>query len=160
MIHLKLDQPSDPLRSIVLRTNSLNVVLSTKTKRKSHSKQAAAMSQFWKPGTEKPRLLDDEEGGVVFLSSSLSSASSIGYQSHTKLCTQKHTFLYVFFFLYAYVSVVLDMVMPVLRNRGRDCPCTSTVQLSFIWWRLMLLLLLLVRLVAAKPLRFLRSFFS
>ncbi|ESR62699.1 hypothetical protein CICLE_v10014624mg [Citrus x clementina] len=37
------------------------------------------MSQFWKPGTEKPRLLDDEEGGVVFLSSSLSSASSIGY---------------------------------------------------------------------------------
>ncbi|KAH9748943.1 putative pre-mRNA-splicing factor ATP-dependent RNA helicase DEAH9 [Citrus sinensis] len=37
------------------------------------------MSQFWKPGAEKPRLLDDEEGGVVFLSSSLSSASSIGY---------------------------------------------------------------------------------
>ncbi|XP_044494914.1 probable pre-mRNA-splicing factor ATP-dependent RNA helicase DEAH9 isoform X4 [Mangifera indica] len=36
------------------------------------------MAQFWKPGTEKPRLLDDEEGGVLFLSSSLSSSSS-GY---------------------------------------------------------------------------------
>ncbi|OMO65287.1 putative ATP-dependent RNA helicase DHX35 protein [Corchorus olitorius] len=30
------------------------------------------MAQFWKPGTEKPRLLDDEEGGVLFLSSSSS----------------------------------------------------------------------------------------
>ncbi|KAJ4703593.1 putative ATP-dependent RNA helicase [Melia azedarach] len=37
------------------------------------------MSQFWKPGAEKPRLLDDEEGGVVFLSSSISSSSSSGY---------------------------------------------------------------------------------
>ncbi|XP_050224763.1 probable pre-mRNA-splicing factor ATP-dependent RNA helicase DEAH9 isoform X1 [Mercurialis annua] len=34
------------------------------------------MAQFWKPGTEKPRLLEDEEGGVVLLSSSLSSSSS------------------------------------------------------------------------------------
>jgi hypothetical protein len=22
--------------------------------------------QFWKPGTKKPRILEDEEGGVVF----------------------------------------------------------------------------------------------
>ncbi|GKV36801.1 hypothetical protein SLEP1_g44893 [Rubroshorea leprosula] len=36
------------------------------------------MSQFWKPGTEKPRILDDEEGGVLFLSSSFSSSAS-GY---------------------------------------------------------------------------------
>ncbi|GMI77652.1 hypothetical protein like AT4G18465 [Hibiscus trionum] len=36
------------------------------------------MAQFWKPGTEKPRLLEDEDGGVVFLSSSFSSSSS-GY---------------------------------------------------------------------------------
>ncbi|XXG66746.1 hypothetical protein AAC387_Pa06g0259 [Persea americana] len=28
------------------------------------------MAQFWKPGSEKPRLLDDEEGGVLFYSSS------------------------------------------------------------------------------------------
>ncbi|KAL5841523.1 hypothetical protein ACOSQ3_012126 [Xanthoceras sorbifolium] len=35
-------------------------------------------SQFWKPGTEKPRLLEDEEGGVVFFSPSLASSSS-GY---------------------------------------------------------------------------------
>ncbi|VVA36065.1 PREDICTED: probable [Prunus dulcis] len=27
------------------------------------------MSQFWKPGAEKPRLVDDEEGGVLFFSS-------------------------------------------------------------------------------------------
>lgn len=33
------------------------------------------MAQFWKPGTEKPRLLDDGEGGVLFFSSSYSSSS-------------------------------------------------------------------------------------
>ncbi|KAG7012462.1 putative pre-mRNA-splicing factor ATP-dependent RNA helicase DEAH9 [Cucurbita argyrosperma subsp. argyrosperma] len=33
------------------------------------------MAQFWKPGAEKPRLLDDGEGGVLFFSSSYSSSS-------------------------------------------------------------------------------------
>ncbi|XP_002522527.2 probable pre-mRNA-splicing factor ATP-dependent RNA helicase DEAH9 [Ricinus communis] len=43
------------------------------------------MALFWKPGTEKPPLLDDEEGGVVFLSSSVSSSSSgYGYVSIEK----------------------------------------------------------------------------
>ncbi|XP_059437656.1 probable pre-mRNA-splicing factor ATP-dependent RNA helicase DEAH9 isoform X1 [Corylus avellana] len=44
------------------------------------------MSQFWKPGTEKPRLVDDEEGGVLFLSASASSSSSsrFGYASVEK----------------------------------------------------------------------------
>ncbi|KAM7525052.1 hypothetical protein LguiA_014954 [Lonicera macranthoides] len=45
------------------------------------------MSQFWKPGTEKPRLLDDEEGGVLFYSappSSSSSSSAFGYASIEK----------------------------------------------------------------------------
>nr|ACY66873.1 P10Sh95F04 [Saccharum hybrid cultivar R570] len=39
------------------------------------------MSRFWKPGSEKPStlLVDDEEGGVVFLPSSNSSASSSGF---------------------------------------------------------------------------------
>ncbi|XP_061357640.1 probable pre-mRNA-splicing factor ATP-dependent RNA helicase DEAH9 [Gastrolobium bilobum] len=41
------------------------------------------MAQFWKPGTEKPqgRVVDDEEGGVLFLSGphSSSSSSSSGY---------------------------------------------------------------------------------
>ncbi|KAJ6738243.1 hypothetical protein OIU74_003238 [Salix koriyanagi] len=41
--------------------------------------------QFWKPGTDKPRILEDEEGGVVFFAPSLSSASSsssrFGYAS-------------------------------------------------------------------------------
>ncbi|KAI4312226.1 hypothetical protein MLD38_037063 [Melastoma candidum] len=40
------------------------------------------MSQFWKPGTEKPRLVDDEEGGVLFLTSS--SSSGYGYASIEK----------------------------------------------------------------------------
>ncbi|XP_048331112.2 probable pre-mRNA-splicing factor ATP-dependent RNA helicase DEAH9 [Ziziphus jujuba] len=43
------------------------------------------MSQFWKPGTEKPRLLDDEEGGVLFFAPSFSSSSSrFGYSSIEK----------------------------------------------------------------------------
>ncbi|KAF6155967.1 hypothetical protein GIB67_039298 [Kingdonia uniflora] len=37
------------------------------------------MSQFWKPGSEKPRLLDDGEGGVLFYSAPLSSSSSSGF---------------------------------------------------------------------------------
>ncbi|GAU39588.1 hypothetical protein TSUD_384710 [Trifolium subterraneum] len=41
------------------------------------------MAQFWKPGTEKPdaQVVDDEEGGVLFIpgSNSLSSSSSSGY---------------------------------------------------------------------------------
>ncbi|KAL5575311.1 hypothetical protein UlMin_017010 [Ulmus minor] len=39
------------------------------------------MSQFWKPGTEKPRLLEDEEGGVLFVAASASSSSGFGYSS-------------------------------------------------------------------------------
>lgn len=41
------------------------------------------MAQFWKPGTEKPeaQVVDDEEGGVLFIpgASSFSSSSSSGY---------------------------------------------------------------------------------
>ncbi|KAM4100842.1 hypothetical protein ACJW30_05G098700 [Castanea mollissima] len=37
------------------------------------------MSHFWKPGTEKPRIVDDEEGGVLFLSTAASSSSSSGF---------------------------------------------------------------------------------
>ncbi|GMY37679.1 putative pre-mrna-splicing factor atp-dependent rna helicase deah9 [Fagus crenata] len=37
------------------------------------------MSQFWKPGTEKPRIVDDEEGGVLFFSAAASSSSSSGF---------------------------------------------------------------------------------
>uniref|UniRef100_A0A1D1ZDH0 RNA helicase n=1 Tax=Anthurium amnicola TaxID=1678845 RepID=A0A1D1ZDH0_9ARAE len=39
------------------------------------------MSQFWKPGAERPRLLDDEEGGVLFFSAPHSSSSGYGYAS-------------------------------------------------------------------------------
>nr|XP_023887830.1 probable pre-mRNA-splicing factor ATP-dependent RNA helicase DEAH9 [Quercus suber] len=37
------------------------------------------MSHFWKPGAEKPRIVDDEEGGVLFLSTAASSSSSSGF---------------------------------------------------------------------------------
>ena len=37
------------------------------------------MSHFWKPGTEKPRIVDDEEGGVLFLSTAAYSSSSSGF---------------------------------------------------------------------------------
>lgn len=48
-------------------------------------RQVQKMAQFWKPGTEKPRLLDDGEGGVLFFSSSYSSSSSgFGFSSTEK----------------------------------------------------------------------------
>lgn len=42
------------------------------------------MAKFWKPGTEKPRLVEDEDGGVLFFysSSSSSSSSSFGYANN------------------------------------------------------------------------------
>ncbi|XP_059669980.1 probable pre-mRNA-splicing factor ATP-dependent RNA helicase DEAH9 isoform X2 [Cornus florida] len=42
------------------------------------------MPQFWKPGSERPRLLDDEEGGVLFYTTSSSSSSGFGYASIEK----------------------------------------------------------------------------
>ncbi|KAK6124362.1 hypothetical protein DH2020_041855 [Rehmannia glutinosa] len=42
------------------------------------------MSRFWKPGTEKPRLVEDEEGGVLFFSASLTSSSGYGYATLEK----------------------------------------------------------------------------
>ncbi|KAG9446137.1 hypothetical protein H6P81_012265 [Aristolochia fimbriata] len=41
------------------------------------------MSQFWKPGSERPRLVDDGEGGVFFYSATPSS-SRFGYASMEK----------------------------------------------------------------------------
>ncbi|XP_010686351.2 probable pre-mRNA-splicing factor ATP-dependent RNA helicase DEAH9 isoform X1 [Beta vulgaris subsp. vulgaris] len=37
------------------------------------------MAKFWKPGTEKPRLVEDEDGGVLFFYSTNSSSSSSGF---------------------------------------------------------------------------------
>ncbi|XP_059670344.1 probable pre-mRNA-splicing factor ATP-dependent RNA helicase DEAH9 isoform X3 [Cornus florida] len=42
------------------------------------------MPQFWKPGSERPRLLDDEEGGVLSYTTSSSSSSGFGYASIEK----------------------------------------------------------------------------
>ncbi|XP_052183025.1 probable pre-mRNA-splicing factor ATP-dependent RNA helicase DEAH9 [Diospyros lotus] len=37
------------------------------------------MAQFWKPGTQRPPLLDDDEGGILLYSASRSSTASSGY---------------------------------------------------------------------------------
>ncbi|XP_078431410.1 RNA helicase family protein [Wolffia australiana] len=37
------------------------------------------MSGFWKPGSERPKLVDDEEGGVLFFSAPRASAGGYGY---------------------------------------------------------------------------------
>ncbi|XP_073139780.1 probable pre-mRNA-splicing factor ATP-dependent RNA helicase DEAH9 isoform X1 [Henckelia pumila] len=42
------------------------------------------MARFWKPGTENPRLVDDEEGGVLFYNASSSSFSGSGNVSMDK----------------------------------------------------------------------------
>ncbi|XP_042502453.1 probable pre-mRNA-splicing factor ATP-dependent RNA helicase DEAH9 isoform X3 [Macadamia integrifolia] len=42
------------------------------------------MTQFWKPGSERPRLIDDEEGGVLFYASASSTSSGFGYSSIEK----------------------------------------------------------------------------
>ena len=52
--------------------------LRKRVEQQSKSKQTK-MSQFWKPGTEKPRIVDDEEGGVLFFSAAASSSSSSGF---------------------------------------------------------------------------------
>ncbi|XP_021766037.1 probable pre-mRNA-splicing factor ATP-dependent RNA helicase DEAH9 [Chenopodium quinoa] len=49
------------------------------------------MAKFWKPGTEKPRLVEDEDGGVLFFysSSSSSSSSSFGYANNIQQQRQR-----------------------------------------------------------------------
>ncbi|XP_043687496.1 probable pre-mRNA-splicing factor ATP-dependent RNA helicase DEAH9 [Telopea speciosissima] len=42
------------------------------------------MAQFWKPGSDRPRLIDDEEGGVLFYATSSSTSSGFGYSSIEK----------------------------------------------------------------------------
>ncbi|KAF7803364.1 putative pre-mRNA-splicing factor ATP-dependent RNA helicase DEAH9 [Senna tora] len=65
-------------------TNGANNFASKKGRGGELSSVASAMSQFWKPGTEKPRLIDDEEGGVLFFSASPSFSSGYGYASMEK----------------------------------------------------------------------------
>ena len=50
-----------------------------RSSKKTQKTQKTTMSHFWKPGTEKPRIVDDEEGGVLFLSTAASSSSSSGF---------------------------------------------------------------------------------
>lgn len=59
------------------------------------------MSQFWKPGSERPRLLDDEEGGVLFYSASPSSSGYSSSSSHNFLSIS--CFLHLFFYMIMYL---------------------------------------------------------
>lgn len=70
--------------------------------RRGGTKIVDEMSQFWKPGSEKPRLLDDEEGGVLFYSASASSSS--GYSSSS---------FHIFFFS---ISIILQIFLYDYRN--------------------------------------------
>ncbi|GER32868.1 RNA helicase family protein, partial [Striga asiatica] len=59
------------------------------------------MSRFWKPGTEKPQLVEDEEGGVLFFSAS---PSSSGY-GHANLEKQRQRLP-----VYKYRTAILYLV--------------------------------------------------
>ncbi|GJV30400.1 hypothetical protein Tco_1386848 [Tanacetum coccineum] len=54
------------------------------------------MSQFWKPGIAKQHLIEDEDGGVLFYSTTPSSSSSKyeGYVSLEKERQRLHVFKY------------------------------------------------------------------
>ncbi|KAL9671491.1 hypothetical protein QQ045_009059 [Rhodiola kirilowii] len=49
---------------------------------------------FWKPGTERPRILDDEEGGILFYNASPASSSGYGHASMEKLRQRLPVFKY------------------------------------------------------------------
>ncbi|CAL5412317.1 unnamed protein product [Camellia sinensis] len=49
-----------------------------------HTHTHIYMAQFWKPGTERPPLLDDEEGGILLYSASRSSSSGYNHVSIEK----------------------------------------------------------------------------
>ncbi|KAH1048512.1 hypothetical protein J1N35_039296 [Gossypium stocksii] len=72
------------------------------------------MAQFWKPGTEKPRLLEDEDGGVIFFSSSYSSSSSgYGYVSIEKQRQRLPVYKYRTAILYLVESHATTIVVGV-----------------------------------------------
>lgn len=121
------------------------------------------MSQFWKPGTEKPRLLDDEEGGVLFLAASPSSSrlfffclftSAIVLPTLSSKVPFLFVYIYIFSLVYCLYLILADWGIRVSRNRGRGFLFTSTEPPFSIWWRPTPLRLLLVKLVAGKPPRF------
>ncbi|XP_039064669.1 probable pre-mRNA-splicing factor ATP-dependent RNA helicase DEAH9 [Hibiscus syriacus] len=70
------------------------------------------MAQFWKPGTEKPRLLEDEDGGVVFLASSFSlSSSGYGYASIEKQRQRLPVYKYRTAILYLVKLTLLPLLL-------------------------------------------------
>ncbi|CAN1751058.1 Probable pre-mRNA-splicing factor ATP-dependent RNA helicase DEAH9 [Linum perenne] len=63
------------------------------------------MWQFWKPGGDRPQLLDDGEGGVLFVSSSASSSSSSGYFGYGSIEKQRQRLP-----VYKYRTAILYLV--------------------------------------------------
>ncbi|KAK9089038.1 hypothetical protein Scep_028120 [Stephania cephalantha] len=65
---------------LLLRVLETRVETLSKSRAKEESKMSS--TQFWKPGSEKPRMIDDEEGGVLFFLQP--SNSSSGYANIEK----------------------------------------------------------------------------
>lgn len=119
------------------------------------ARKREAMAQFWKPGTEKPRLLDDEEGGVLFYSSSPSSSGYFIFAPPLSF------FLSCFFYfrptMYSFhttsvLFLVLDM--QTWKGRGRSFQSSNTGLPFSIWSKITPPPLSLVRPAVGKPLRF------
>lgn len=65
---------------------------------------------FWKPGTEKPRFVEDEEGGIVLMSNNLASSSSSRYAiylslSHSRTFSADDCVLMVEICSYGYANI-------------------------------------------------------
>lgn len=71
-----------PIPCVAFFLVPLQSEISSEEKSLKKTLQLTKMSQFWKPGTERPRLVDDEEGGVLL--NPTSSSSGFGYGSLEK----------------------------------------------------------------------------
>ncbi|KAL2579656.1 hypothetical protein AAZV13_15G074400 [Glycine max] len=87
------------------------------------------MSQFWKPGTERPqgRVVDVEEGGVLFLSGSHHSSSSSRY-GHVSIEKQRRQRLPVFKYRTAILYLVETHATTIIVGETRNGKTTQIPQ--------------------------------
>ncbi|RZB63630.1 putative pre-mRNA-splicing factor ATP-dependent RNA helicase DEAH9 [Glycine soja] len=91
------------------------------------------MSQFWKPGTERPqgRVVDVEEGGVLFLSGSHHSSSSSRY-GHVSIEKQRRQRLPVFKYRTAILYLVETHATTIIVGETRNGKTTQIPQVTFL----------------------------
>ncbi|KAL5157352.1 putative pre-mRNA-splicing factor ATP-dependent RNA helicase DEAH9 [Glycine soja] len=91
------------------------------------------MSQFWKPGTERPqgRVVDVEEGGVLFLSGSHHSSSSSRY-GHASIEKQRRQRLPVFKYRTAILYLVETHATTIIVGETRNGKTTQIPQVTFL----------------------------